>query len=235
MKHRIWELDALRGICILGMVAVHLIFDLVVVFRVVSWDRPDWFSFLQDWGGSLFFLISGICATMGSRPVRRGLVVFGCGMLCTLVTWGMYQLNMASSSVVIRFGVLHCLGICTLLWPLFSRCSKPVLFAIGALLIVTGLYFAAIRVDCPWLFPLGLRRFGFQSGDYFPLLPFVGFFLAGAGAGKLLYSQKRTLFPKVNTQNILIRFLCRTGKWSLWIYLLHQPALYILCMTLFPR
>ena len=29
MKKRIWELDVLRGICILGVVIVHLIYDLV--------------------------------------------------------------------------------------------------------------------------------------------------------------------------------------------------------------
>ena len=27
MRKRIWELDALRGLCILGMVLVHLVYD----------------------------------------------------------------------------------------------------------------------------------------------------------------------------------------------------------------
>ena len=36
MKKRIWELDALRGLCVIGMVAVHLVYDLAVMYRVVS-------------------------------------------------------------------------------------------------------------------------------------------------------------------------------------------------------
>ena len=28
MRKRIWELDALRGLCILGMVLVHLVYDI---------------------------------------------------------------------------------------------------------------------------------------------------------------------------------------------------------------
>ena len=38
MKKRIWELDAFRGICILGVVVVHLIFDLVDMYRIIDWD-----------------------------------------------------------------------------------------------------------------------------------------------------------------------------------------------------
>lgn len=235
MKNRIWELDAFRGIFILGMLIVHLVFDLVVVFRIIYWEPPEWFSFVQSWGGSLFFLLSGICVTLGSRPVRRGAAVFGCGMLCTLVTWAMFRLNMAGSSMIIRFGVLHCLGICMLLWPVFSKCSKPGLLAIGGLLVIIGLYFSTLRVETGWLFPLGLRQSGFRSGDYFPLLPFLGFFLTGAGLGSLLYAKKATLFPNVNPRNLLIRFLCRTGRCSLWIYLAHQPVLYLICMMLSPR
>ena len=228
MKNRIWELDALRGICILGMLAVHLVFDLVMVFRVIQWTPPAWFTLMQEWGGSLFFLLSGICVTLGSRPIRRGLAVFGCGMLCTLVTYVMFRLNFMGSNMVIRFGVLHCLGLCMLLWPLFFRLPKPVLFAAGFGIILVGLYFATLRVDYGWLFPIGLRRVGFQSGDYFPLFPFEGFFLVGAGLGRVLYPKKVSLLPKINDRNLLIRFLCRTGRWSLWIYLAHQPVLYLI-------
>ena len=35
---RIWELDALRGLCILGMIAVHLLFDLTGFYGAISFD-----------------------------------------------------------------------------------------------------------------------------------------------------------------------------------------------------
>ena len=38
MKKRIWELDAFRGICILGVVFVHFVYDLVELYRIVDWE-----------------------------------------------------------------------------------------------------------------------------------------------------------------------------------------------------
>ena len=79
-KERIWELDALRGLCLLGMIAVHLCFDLQV-FGGLYFPIPAWFRLMQEYGHILFILISGICATLATRTVRRGLIVFGAGLL----------------------------------------------------------------------------------------------------------------------------------------------------------
>ena len=75
-KERIWELDALRGLCILGMILVHFVFDLVF-FDGFELTLPLWFQYLQQYGHLFFILISGICATLGSNSFRRGLIVFG--------------------------------------------------------------------------------------------------------------------------------------------------------------
>lgn len=229
MKQRIWELDALRGICILGMVVIHFIYDLVDLYALVDWQYPAAFVFIRDWGGVLFLLISGICVTLGSRSVRRGLTVFACGMLCTAVTGGMAALGFAGKSMVIWFGILHCLGICMLLWPLLKRLPVPALAALGILLIGLGFYLEAnIRVDFLWLIPLGIRFPGFASADYFPLLPYLGFFLLGAVLGKTAYRGKTSLLPQVNSQAPVLRFLSGCGRHSLWIYLLHQPVLTVI-------
>ena len=88
MSRRIWELDALRGLCILGMILVHLVYDIRELYGLADFAYPAIFSFVMQWGSVLFLLISGICVTLGHHPVRRGLAVFGCGMLCSLVTAG---------------------------------------------------------------------------------------------------------------------------------------------------
>lgn len=226
MKNRIWELDALRGICVLGMIAVHFIYDLVDLYALTDWHLPPVFVFLQTWGGVLFLLISGICVTLGSRSARRGLIVFACGMLCTGVTVGMFALGLAGKGMIIYFGVLHCLGICMLVWPVFRKLPAVLLAALGVTLAALGLWLdAAVRVSFPWLIPLGLIYPGFATADYFPLLPHLGFFLLGAVLGKTLYKSKTSLLPRVNAQNPALRFLQGCGRHSLWIYLLHQPIL----------
>lgn len=226
MKKRIWELDVFRGICILGVIAVHCVYDMVELYALIKWDYPALFTFVQTWGGVLFLLLSGICATLGSRSVRRGLVVFGCGLLITAVTTGMYLLELYDRSIIIYFGVLHCLGICMLLWPLFRKFPWWALLLCGGVLTAFGFYLMQLPpVENHWMMIFGLPWHGFASSDYFPLLPNFGFFLLGAALGKTLYRRKESLLPKANTRNIFIRFWGFCGRQSLWLYLLHQPLL----------
>lgn len=226
MKKRIWELDVLRGVCILGMVAVHLIYDLQTFFSLPFLTNSELFSLVKQWGGVLFLLISGICVTLGSHPVRRGLIVFACGLICTAVTAGMFALHMADKSIIIWFGVLHCLGACMLLWPLLKGLPVWALGLAGLGLTVLGLRISGnVFVDFPWLIPLGLYPRDFASSDYFPLLPNLGFFLLGAFLGKTLYRKQETLLPRVNPANPVLAFFSLLGKWSLPVYLLHQPVI----------
>ncbi len=225
MKKRIWELDAFRGICVLGMLIVHFVYDLTELYRLVSWQPGDTFTWVQRWGGVLFLLLSGICVTLGRRSIRRGLIVFGCGLVCTAVTVGMYQLGLSGNGIQIYFGVLHCLGMCMILWPVFRRLPWWVLLPLGLGIIMTGLWvFEPMRVSYPWLLPLGIQPQGLITSDYFPLFPNLGFFLLGSALGKTLYRRRQSLLPRVNDRNFLLRFLQLCGRQSLWIYLLHQPV-----------
>lgn len=225
MKRRIWELDAFRGVCILGMILVHFVYDLAELYALVDWDYPLLFSLIKNWGGIFFILLSGVCATLGSRSLRRGVIVFGCGMLCTLVTLVMYLLRLSDSSILIWFGILHCLGLCMVSWSLFRDLPTWALALTGSLLVVLGFLFRCLYVSTPLLFPLGLVTPEFSSSDYFPLLPNLGFFLLGAVIGRTAYREKTTLLPRVNAKQPVLRFLCWCGRQSLPIYLLHQPVL----------
>ena len=226
-KQRIWELDALRGLCIIGMVVFHLIYDMTVLYRLVDWQLPPFLDFIQLAGGGIFLVLSGLCVTLGSRSVRRGLIVFGSGMLCTLVTWGMFRFGLSGGSMIIRFGVLHCLGVCMLLWPLVKKLPTWALGLLGVVIVAVGLYIdgSGFRTDLRFLYPLGIVYPGFSSGDFYPLLPCLGWFLLGAVLGRTVYRKKQTLLPKVNAQTPIFRFLCFCGRQSLMIYLLHQPLL----------
>lgn len=225
MKHRIWELDALRGLCVLGMIAIHFIYDLVDLAGVLHWKLPPAYNFVQEWGGVVFLLISGICVTLGSRSARRGLIVFGCGMIVTAATVYMYLAGLADISIIIYFGVLQCLGLCMLLWPVFRRLPNWALAVLGCVVVVAGLMLQNTTVGHFWLVPLGITYPSFVSSDYFPLLPFFGFFLLGALLGRTLYKNKQSLLPGVNSRALPLAFLQFCGRHSLPIYLLHQPIL----------
>ena len=232
MKQRIWELDAFRGVCIIGVIFVHLVFDITVLYRLADWKMPTWFFLLQNWGGVLFVLLSGICVTLGKKSLLRGGVVFSCGMLITAVTFGMYKLNMAGADIVIFFGALHCLGVCMMAWAGLKRLPTWALPVIGTPMVIIGMAFYFLRsYPLPQWTQFGLLYPG-GGGDYFPLFPQLGFFLLGAALGRVVYARKETLFPKVNTQNPILRFFTFCGRQSLWIYLLHQPILAGICMML---
>ena len=207
------------------MLIVHFVYDLTELYRLVSWQPGDTFAWVQRWGGVLFLLLSGICVTLGRRSIRRGLIVFGCGLVCTAVTVGMYRLGLSGNGIQIYFGVLHCLGMCMILWPVFRRLPWWVLLPLGLGIIMTGLWvFEPMRVSYPWLLPLGIQPQGLITSDYFPLFPNLGFFLLGSALGKTLYRRQQSLLPRVNDRNFLLRFLQLCGRQSLWIYLLHQPV-----------
>ena len=224
-KSRIWELDALRGICILCVIVVHFLFDLSF-FGGLDLTLPAWYVFIQEYGGAIFVVLSGVCVTLGSKSVRRGLIVFACGMLITAVTYGMYRLGMSGADVVVKFGVLHLLGVCMLVYPAFKKLPPAALALLGLAIAITGYAIRGVVVPQRWLFPLGLTYEGFTSSDYFPLFPQLGYFLIGAAIGKTAYREKRTFLPGAFQQTPVARFFCWCGRQSLFIYLLHQPIVY---------
>ena len=224
-KERIWELDALRGICILCVIFIHFMFDLVY-FLGLDVHFPPVYVFIQQYGGVIFVILSGICVTLGSHSVKRGAIVFGCGMLITLVTFGIYKLGMAAEDIIVKFGVLHLLGICMLSYPLFKKLSPGAQAVLGSGIVILGYVFTTIYVQSHWLFPFGLIYRSFTSSDYFPLFPQLGWFLIGAAIGRTVYADRKTKLPGTAQNFFLIRFFRWCGRQSLWIYLLHQPVVY---------
>lgn len=226
MKKRIWELDFLRGLLLWGMIGIHLIYDLVDLYGVWNWQQPAAYLLFKNRFGISFVVLSGLCATLGRNCVKRGVKVFACGMVCTLATYLMVWAGMAGRGLLIYFGVLHCLGVCMVLWSLFKKCPTWTLLLLGLAIVLYGEYLRDQAYDwATYLFPLGFTSYGFVSSDYFPLLPNLGYFLLGAVLGRTLYREKTSLLPRVNEQTLVIRFFRFCGTHSLLIYMVHQPVL----------
>jgi uncharacterized membrane protein len=211
---------------------VHFIYDLVELYQIVDWEYPLLFSIVKNWGGVLFVVLSGVCVTLGRRSVRRGLIVFGCGMVITAVTFGMYKFGF-DKSIMIYFGVLHCLGVCMILWALFKKCPTWLLALLGIAMVILGLYLRGrITASDYWLIPLGFLPPRFATSDYFPLFPNLGYFLLGSTLGRTVYRKKESLLPQVNQNHFPVRFFSFCGRQSLLIYLAHQPILALVCSLL---
>lgn len=226
-KNRISELDIFRGICILGVFVSHIYFDLSEIFGLAL-PMPEVLLLLFQYGGILFVVLSGICVTLGSHSVRRGLIVLGCGLLITVVTLIFGEIAGTDTANVL-FGVLHLLGVCMLLYPLLRPLPTWALFVFGVLAVGLGYWFETLTVTAWWLFPLGLTAPGFYSADFWPIFPHLGFFMLGIVLGRTAYREKKPLIPKLQGKG---RFLAFVGRHSLVLYLAQQPvtmgALYLL-------
>lgn len=224
MKRRIWELDVTRGICLLLMFYCHIVYDLLYLFGIITTvNDGGLFQFTTDYTGILFIALSGICATLGKQPVKRGLTVFGGGMLVTLATYLMYKVGFANKGLLIYFGILHCIGLCMLLWPLFRKLPWWVLVPVGLAVICMKELVQGFHADTYLLLPFGVHPLYFATSDYFPLIPCFGYFLIGGGLGQLLYKKKESLFPEPDF--FPFNVLGFMGRHSLLIYLVHQPLL----------
>ena len=236
-KVRLHLLDALRGFLLLHMIAFHGMWNLVYLFGVdVPWYTAQPGYIWQQFICWSFILLSGFCWAMSRNHLKRGLLVFGGGVIVSLVTC----ILMPESRIL--FGILTCIGSCVLLLiPLEKALNKiPALWGAG---LSFGLFFllrncgdGALGFESLVLAPLpkglyrnfltadlGFPQPGFFSADYFPLRPWVFLFLTGfflfrltskAGWNEKLFA--RGQFPLLNY----------IGKHSLMVYLLHQPVLY---------
>lgn len=225
-KKRIWELDVIRGIAIIGVVFVHTVYDLNYIFGV-KFDLGPVFDFIQHYGSLIFIVLSGICITLGKHHLKRGLIVFGGGVIISAVTYGMVFIDMLSPYAAINFGILTLLGFSMIAYIPFSKLNKYLVLLFGVVFVVLGIIFESITVENPYLFPLGLTTSTYTSGDYFPIFPNFGYFLIGSFLGNTVYKKKTSLMPKVNDQNIIIKIFSFLGRQSLWIYLAHQPIVYL--------
>ena len=118
-----------------------------------------------------------------------------------------------------------------LLYPLVRRFPVWLRYALGACMVVSGyLIMSRVRVNVPWLFPLGFRTKSFRYFDYFPMLPHFGWFLAGSATGTLVYGRNggTTLFPGMDTGNPIVRFFVFLGRHSLAVYLAGMVGFYLI-------
>ena len=227
---RIEVLDVWRSLAILLMMAYHLIYDLYM-FDVISYETLSsaWAYSLRYLAVGSFLVISGAVVRFSRDSIRRGVIVFACGIGVTVV------MRVAVGEDV-QFGVLHLLGTMMIAYGLISekvKAPKGIWFPLLLIVLFAVTYHICYTtwIDARWLYPIGLRYKGFVSADYYPLLPWGLLFGIGVWLGGLI-DRHRDL-PILNLP--CHRVLTFLGRHSLIVYLAHQPIIYGICFLLFGR
>lgn len=240
-KQRAFELDALRGVAIVMMMFMHFSYDIRYEFGFDTFKylRTAWFwSFVHPIIIVLFVGLSGICCTFSRNNFKRGGRLLLVALAFTVVTaFITYKLGI---ECLILFNVLHMLSISTLIYALISLIEKNtkikpeqltfilILFGLWVCMTNNELSMFDYEYDNMLLYPLGIMVQGQPAvADYMPLIPWLGVFLIGAAAGRVLYKEKKTLFAGAGkTVRTITRPLEFMGRHSLIIYLVHQPVIY---------
>ena len=241
-RERCRLIDTLRGLALINMVIFHFCYDVFVIYgndrdwagrpAVTVWERYICVSFI---------LISGISLNFSRHAYRRGLIVSACGLAITLVT------AVAIPDEIILFGVLTCIGLCMLLTQaargLLERCNpfagaavsfSLFVFTYGLPLGYLGIFKQPlVMLPQAWyvfrpLALLGLPDRQFYSSDYFPLVPWLFLFVCGFFLWRAL---ARLHADRFFYRGIPVLEWC--GRYSLWIYMIHQPLLMGVCFLLF--
>jgi uncharacterized membrane protein len=233
MQKRFWQIDLLRGLAVAGMVAFNWMFALTYLGKaafLVEGGFLWWFarfiglSFVFLAGLSMFLSYAKAKKTLSQPEINkkyllRGVWIFFLGMLITLVTY-IYDPKSA-----VWFGVLHLIGIAIILAIPFLKIKDSLWTGAAPIAsIILGLILQNYSFDFPYLLWLGFWPNGWYTFDYFPVLPWFGFFLIGIMAGRKYLEDRKPgeysgPFPPAID---LFSFL---GRHSLFIYLVHQPIL----------
>lgn len=231
---RYYLLDSLRGTSIISMIAFHLCYDLFMIYGInTSWY---FYPITAVWERSIcvvFILVSGMCLNFSENGIKRGILLNLTGFAVTCVT------VIAEPNQAVWFGVLNLIGCSMMIVSVLSDNLKKIRPLSGALISfllyavsydVPKGYVGLFGLDivklpdflysCKYLAFLGFPSSDFFSTDFFPLIPWIFLFAAGFYLWNFIVEKNLTKYFELK-----IPVLDKIGRYSLWIYLAHQPII----------
>lgn len=236
-KERIVEIDFIRGVLIWFMIVDHLFFDFwgivpyfepfdarLIALSDIGVNYWNWplrigvrFAIL-----SLFFLISGISSYFSKNNLKRGLMIFGVGVIISLGFFIFGKTPMGDGEYIF-FGAITCFGVSILIYwllrflfkkifPKHEKDFKWIALGLGVLTIAIGLMFDCWNIanagpeyvyEINWSNFMGIILGRYQDGsasDWLPLFPYLGFLFIGSFIGELLYKERKSYFKPLPTR-----------------------------------
>ncbi len=245
-SERYWEIDAIRGLALFGMLYFHFL-AILVMFHILQETKEFLFYYSPIViVSAAFIFIAGVALVlrynrMLGKPMgsyycdiaKKAVFLFCIAMGITALTW-LASVVIYSDDVFIKFGFLHMLSISMLISIPFLRFGKwNILF--GILIILIGVFIIPGLEGPGWLYPLGIHGADFMdhTPDYFPLFPWSGFILLGIGLGNIFYPKGVRSFS-VKQPGLLGTFFAKMGygRTTLIIYLVHMPIFFVILWVL---
>ena len=233
-KERWHLLDTLRGVCIILVVLYHVLYNLSESFGGnYAFFRSSGMDNFRDGFVSVLVLLAGISCSLTRSNLKRGIKTLLYGLIITAV------MAIVMPQSIIIFGILHFFGCAMLIFAAVGRYVLKIPTWIGFSLFLLLFFFTKnlmrgnlglfglFQIALPQM-PQNLFMFilGFDvnifSADYYPLIPWLFMFFAGAFLGRFF---KEGVAPKLFKKDLLppVTFL---GRHTLIIYLVHQPVIF---------
>ena len=225
-----WPLiDAGRGTAIIAMIVYHGVWDLGY-FDLTAIDAEGdqlWRWFAHIIAGTFLALVGVglvLATRRGFRPgryFRRLAIIVGAALLVSLGTYLVFPEDF------VFFGILHSIATASVLALPFLRLQVWLTAAAAIAAIAAPQFLAHPYFNEPgWLW-LGLSTKAPSTVDYVPVLPWFGVTLGGIVAARLsLAWRDERLWSWWQPKGTAGRALVQAGRWSLIIYLVHQPILF---------
>ena len=126
-KARIHLMDEIRGLCVFCMVFYHAFYTVGVFF---NWEFGmtllNFFTPAEPFFAGMFIFISGISSNLSHSNIERGAKLFFISYIVTVISY-----MAVGSGAVIRFGILHMLSICMMLFGILTKVTKMIPLWLG--------------------------------------------------------------------------------------------------------
>lgn len=220
---RLAALDIARTAALAGMAVFHLAYDLELFGHLApgTTGHGPWRWFAMLVAGSFLFL-AGVSLHLAHAERIRWRAFWRrfakIAAAAGLVSAGTYAVFPQS---FVYFGILHAIAASSLVGLAFLRLPAAATLAAAVAALVIPSLWRLPAFDTPWLWWTGLSPSVRPTMDFEPMLPWVAPFLAGLALARILRLHTR---PRRRTGPVLAA-LAWPGRWSLVIYLVHQPVL----------
>jgi uncharacterized membrane protein len=222
---RLQSVDVYRGLALVAMAAYHACWDLNYygLITVGIGEDPVWIT-AQRSILTAFLLLAGAGLTLGHADginwrafLRREALLVGAAIAVSAGTWFLFQDYFA------YFGVLHMIALGSLLCLPFVWAPLWAGILVAIAVLALPLLYSSDLFDPRWLNWIGFFKATPETADLVPVFPWLGVMLIGVLGMRVLRAAPAFAWSSLNP---IVRGLAFAGRWSLIVYLIHQPILF---------